>query len=139
MSEHGKKTHKHCGACGRPTRHDSGACVVCTISGDEDCKDMCANCGRPKGEKYGCEMCGPPFSRLGPMASPDMVHSPPHYTSRKMECIDVLEAILTPDEFRGFCLGNAIKYRWRAGLKGDAAQDMEKADWYTERMTRGGE
>jgi hypothetical protein len=31
-----------------------------------------------------------------------------------------------------FCLGNAVKYIWRAGLKGDAIQDLEKAKRYIE-------
>ena len=33
----------------------------------------------------------------------------------------------------GFCLGNAIKYIWRADEKGNAVQDLEKAKWYLER------
>jgi hypothetical protein len=33
-----------------------------------------------------------------------------------------------------FCLGNAIKYIWRAGLKSDDPdQDLAKAIWYLER------
>jgi hypothetical protein len=32
-----------------------------------------------------------------------------------------------------FCLGNALKYIWRAGLKGDAIEDLKKARWYIER------
>jgi len=33
----------------------------------------------------------------------------------------------------GFNLGNAIKYIWRADLKGKALQDLEKAVWYLQR------
>jgi hypothetical protein len=32
-----------------------------------------------------------------------------------------------------FCLGNAMKYIWRAGLKQDAVEDLKKAVWYIER------
>ena len=32
-----------------------------------------------------------------------------------------------------FCIGNAMKYLWRAGLKGDAVEDLKKAVWYIER------
>lgn len=32
-----------------------------------------------------------------------------------------------------FCLGNAVKYIWRADLKDDAITDLEKAKWYIER------
>lgn len=32
-----------------------------------------------------------------------------------------------------FCRGNAMKYIWRAGLKGDAVTDLKKARWYLDR------
>lgn len=32
-----------------------------------------------------------------------------------------------------FCLGNAMKYIWRAGLKIDAIEDLKKARWYIDR------
>jgi Ni,Fe-hydrogenase III large subunit len=32
-----------------------------------------------------------------------------------------------------FCLGNAVKYIWRADLKGDAIEDLKKAVWYVNR------
>jgi hypothetical protein len=30
----------------------------------------------------------------------------------------------------GFNLGNAVKYIWRASLKGKQIQDLKKAAWY---------
>jgi hypothetical protein len=33
----------------------------------------------------------------------------------------------------GFCLGSALKYIWRADLKGNAIEDLEKAAWYINR------
>lgn len=33
----------------------------------------------------------------------------------------------------GFCLGNAVKYIWRADLKQDAIEDLRKAVWYINR------
>lgn len=58
----------------------------------------------------------------------DPVNSPSHYTAHPsgVECIVVTEHF-------GFCVGNAIKYLWRAGLKGDALEDLRKARWYVER------
>ena len=58
----------------------------------------------------------------------DPVHHPRHYTSHPsgVECITVTEHM-------GFCLGNAMKYIWRADLKNDAIEDLEKARWYIER------
>lgn len=62
------------------------------------------------------------------MAENDAVNHPQHYTSHPsgVECIDVAEHY-------GFCIGNAIKYLWRAGLKGDAVEDLKKARWYLDR------
>lgn len=58
---------------------------------------------------------------------PDMVNHPPHYTNPPsgVECITVTEHM-------GFCLGNAMKYIWRADLK-NGVEDLEKARWYIDR------
>ncbi len=58
----------------------------------------------------------------------DMVNHPPHYTKHPsgVECIQITEHM-------GFNLGNAVKYIWRADLKGTSIQDLEKARWYIER------
>jgi hypothetical protein len=62
------------------------------------------------------------------MSKPDMVNNPPHYTSHKsgVECIQITEHM-------GFCLGNAVKYIWRADLKHDAIEDLKKARFYLDR------
>jgi hypothetical protein len=79
-----------------------------------------------------CEFCGGP-SHLGacvapPTAMHDPVNHPKHYTSHPsgIECIQITEHM-------GFNLGNAVKYIWRADLKGDAIEDLKKAQWYIER------
>jgi len=58
----------------------------------------------------------------------DLVNNPPHYNSHPsgVKCIEITEHL-------NFCLGNAIKYIWRAGEKGDAVEDLEKAAWYIKR------
>lgn len=58
----------------------------------------------------------------------DPVNHPKHYTSHPsgVECIQITEHY-------GFCIGNAIKYLWRAGLKNDAVEDLKKAAWYINR------
>jgi len=43
-----------------------------------------------------------------------------------------VEAI-TVCEWMNFNIGNAMKYIWRAGLKGNARQDLSKAAWYLTR------
>lgn len=67
---------------------------------------------------------------------PDMVNHPPHYTAGGIECIDALKAALTPEEFRGFLKGNAMKYLWRSNLKNAPLEDVQKAGWYRERLER---
>lgn len=58
----------------------------------------------------------------------DSVNHPPHYTHHPsgVECIQITEHM-------GFNLGNAIKYIWRADLKGQAVEDLSKARWYIDR------
>lgn len=61
----------------------------------------------------------------------DNVNHPQHYTNHVSgyECIDLAE--LLP-----FTLGNALKYFWRAGLKGGGekkTEDLKKGLWYIKR------
>lgn len=68
--------------------------------------------------------------------SPDYVNHPPHYTSHPsgIECIQVTEHY-------NFCIGNAIKYLWRNGLKSEEGknpkdkqvEDLKKAVFYINR------
>lgn len=63
----------------------------------------------------------------------DPVNHPAHYTSGGIECIDAIHAMLGDAGFIAYCRGNAVKYAWRAGLKDDMVQDLEKAAWYVNR------
>ncbi len=63
----------------------------------------------------------------------DLVNNPAHYTAGPIECIDAIRAALGDAAFVAFCRGNALKYVWRAGRKGDAAEDLRKAAWYCTR------
>lgn len=67
-------------------------------------------------------------------AGGDMVNHPPHYTAGAIECIDAIESALGEAGFAAYCRGNALKYTWRAGLKGDATTDLAKARWYLNRV-----
>lgn len=60
-----------------------------------------------------------------------LVNHPRHYNREgAIECIDEMELIYGPESVMWFCLLNAHKYRYRAGLKNDGFQDLEKSDWY---------
>jgi hypothetical protein len=64
----------------------------------------------------------------------DKINHPSHYTQGAIECIDAIESALTPEEFRGWLKGSAMKYIWRAGRKNDAAEDIGKAQWFLKRL-----
>lgn len=63
----------------------------------------------------------------------DRVNHPSHYMKHPsgIECIDVTR-------YYDFCIGNAIKYLWRSGLKSEEGmedidkqiEDLQKAIWY---------
>jgi hypothetical protein len=62
----------------------------------------------------------------------DAVNSPEHYLQYDMEVIDIIRHVLGPEGFRAYCIGNELKYRLRAGDKGDPVQDFAKAEKYRE-------
>lgn len=59
--------------------------------------------------------------------SDDPVNHPKHYTAHPsgVECIQITEHM-------NFNIGNAVKYLWRADLKG-GIEDLHKAEWYIRR------
>ena len=67
----------------------------------------------------------------------DNVNNPPHYTSGNIECIDAIKAALTPEEFRGFCKGNVIKYVYRERMKGQD-ESLRKACYYLDKVLEAG-
>ena len=58
------------------------------------------------------------------------VDHPAHYNRFDVETIDMMKAIWGNEKTRTFCQLNAFKYRMRAGLKGIASEDLEKENWY---------
>ena len=56
------------------------------------------------------------------------VDHPRHYTSHPsgIEAIEICQHM-------SFCLGNVMKYLWRADLKNDALEDLRKARWYLDK------
>ena len=55
----------------------------------------------------------------------DLVNNPSYYTSHPsgIEAIEVTR-------WMNYNLGNVVKYVWRADLKGNNIQDLEKAQFY---------
>ena len=77
-----------------------------------------------------------PKCKVANQTAIDPVNHPSHYTVGPIECIDAIEAALTPEEFRGFCKGNVLSYVWRENNKGKTL-DLNKARWYLERLING--
>lgn len=70
------------------------------------------------------------------VAETDGVRKPSHYqVFDGLESIEVIARSMTVSEFRGFCMGNVLKYRLRAGKKSELAtmeKDLSKAAFYQE-------
>lgn len=61
----------------------------------------------------------------------DFMHNK-HYEEMPVEPLDLMKAILTPEEYVGFLKGNMIKYAMRAGHKEgcSASEDTDKFEVY---------
>ena len=92
----------------------------------------------PVEEDSGCKdgFCPVPWTKpvVVDMDAPiDLVNHPPHYASGPIECIEAIEAQLTPEEYRGYLKGNCVKYQWRERQKG-GVESLKKAQWYLNRL-----
>jgi hypothetical protein len=54
-----------------------------------------------------------------------------YYDAGGIETINVIKAKLTPEQFKGYLLGNLIKYSSRANFKGSFERDIEKVVIYS--------
>lgn len=75
-----------------------------------------------------------------PSVEDDGVKQPSHYQLFDgVEAIEVIARSMTQEMFKGYCLGNILKYRLRAGKKSELAtleKDMAKATFYLELYTK---
>jgi len=55
---------------------------------------------------------------------------PDHYRTSNIECWTTQLAALGKEGYVDYCLGNVIKYIYRAGHKGRAKDDLRKMLWY---------
>lgn len=64
------------------------------------------------------------------------VTKPSHYAFFDgIEAIEIIARSMTVEMFRGYCMGNMLKYRLRAGKKAELAyaeKDLAKANFYSE-------
>ena len=64
------------------------------------------------------------------------VDRPSHYLHGKKETIDVICDCMTNDEFHGYLKGNILKYVSRYKFKGEPLEDLQKAQWYLNRLVK---
>ena len=64
------------------------------------------------------------------------VNAPQHYLHGKKETIDVINDCMTSDEFHGYLKGNILKYVSRYKFKGEPLEDLQKAQWYLNRLIK---
>ena len=64
------------------------------------------------------------------------VNSPSHYKHGKKETIEVIRDCMTSDEYHGYLKGNVLKYVSRYKFKGEPLEDLQKANWYLNRLIK---
>ena len=71
-----------------------------------------------------------------PIVNSENVNSPSHYTSGRVEAIDIIEDCINdaPDPVYGMLQAQALKYLLRLWLKNNPKEDAEKARWYLNRL-----
>ncbi len=64
----------------------------------------------------------------------DLIKKPAHYNTGDIECIDYIKSNLTREGYLGYLEGNTKKYMHRFKYKGNEVQDLEKAEWYLNKL-----
>jgi|TARA_R100000908_G_scaffold59190_1_gene35571 hypothetical protein len=64
----------------------------------------------------------------------DDVNFPQHYRQSNTETIELIRESMTTEEFHGYLKGACMKYMARYKYKGQPVQDLEKAQWYLNRL-----
>ena len=71
-------------------------------------------------------------------ARDDRVNSPSHYTSGRVEAIDIIEDAVkdAPTPGKGVLQSQVLKYVLRVWLKDNPLEDLKKAQWYLSRLIK---
>ena len=65
------------------------------------------------------------------LPNPNVVTKPSHYQFFDgVEAIEIIASSMSKEGFHGYCMGNRLKYRLRAGNKDKLEQDIAKSDYY---------
>ena len=61
--------------------------------------------------------------------------NPSHYKVKGLpEAIDIMNHLMTLEQFEGYLWGNIVKYAYRYGRKGDKAETAGKIEWYAKQL-----
>lgn len=61
--------------------------------------------------------------------------NPAHYKVEGLpEAIDIMNHLMTPEQYEGYLWGNIVKYAYRYGRKGDKAETAGKIAWYANQL-----
>lgn len=120
-----EKVHEHkvCLDCTRGDKFQVPTCDLCKHFNEcETDIDLEREINCIKGSKFELYVLPKPKQN-------DVVNHPSHYNAGKFETIDIIQDTLSQEEFKGFLVGNAIKYISRARYKGGQT-DIDKCIWY---------
>lgn len=133
-----------------PIKIDCDTCRFTTL-GPHD--DPCCNCikpafgmtgytewkpsNQPSGKKVDLVVIDDPAQEAQEQPkTDDPVDHPGHYTSLPIETIKAIKLLVTEvygdAGYKGYCFGNELKYRLRAGFKGPVEEEIGKALKYRE-------
>ena len=116
--------------------YPSEVCTMCGNYLDDDMK--CYECEDCNGENMTDTITvtsDTTFDHLKFSGEYDPVNKPLHYALEGgLECIDYMRQVLGLDGFIEYCHGNVIKYQHRYKYKNTPLQDMEKAQYYLNKM-----
>lgn len=61
--------------------------------------------------------------------------NPAHYRVEGIpEAIEIMQGLMTKEQFEGFLWGNLLKYAYRYGRKGDKKETAGKIAWYAKKL-----
>lgn len=119
-----------CDSCKKPiigtvfSRDDFEMCLDCYWDRASDPYNQLKNESKPEPQAYKTS------------THTDMVHSPAHYNTAGIECIDAMQAMVEQaevDPHASYCWQNSFKYLWRWPYK-NGVEDLKKARWYLDRL-----
>ena len=64
----------------------------------------------------------------------DSINHSRHYQTEDFTTIKVIEAMLTPEEFKGYLKGNIIRYREQSSDKEKPNEDLDNAKFYWDKL-----